>query len=171
MDKTITTALLIVISVIMAMTLFNVAYPAVVEGGDAISRMASRAGDRMNSRAEIIHGAGELDNTGWWSDSNGNGRFEVFVWVKNTGLETINAINNIDLFFGPEGNFTRVPHESSVPANTFPSWTSTVESGTNWAPTGTLRITLRFGTPLTAGRYFTKLTLPNGATADYTLGL
>jgi hypothetical protein len=171
MDKTITTALLIVISVIMVMSLFNVAYPAVVEGGDAISRMASRAEERLNSRADIIHAAGELDNTGWWSDANGNGRFEVFLWVKNTGLGTINPIDSVDVFFGPEGNFTRIPNENGVAANTFPSWAGTLESGTIWVPTGTLRITLRFNNPLSAGRYFAKITLPSGATAEYNLGM
>lgn len=170
MDKTITTALLIVISMIMSITLFNVAYPAVVEGGDAIARMANSARGRMSTRAEIIHAAGELDNTGWWQDSNGNAQFDVFVWVKNIGLESIIGIESADVFFGPEGNFTRVPHVSRAEGG-FPSWEGVVEGGGSWSPATTLRITIRYATPLSAGRYFAKITLPSGGTAEYTLGM
>src|SRR5689334_10362309 len=112
MDKAITTALLIVISMIMALLLFNIAYPAIVQSGDAIASMASRASDRMDTQIRIIHAAGELDSSGWWQNSNGNSEFEVFVWVKNLGDTRISALNSLDVFFGPEGNFTRIPHQS-----------------------------------------------------------
>ncbi len=64
MDKTITTALLIVISMVTAVALFNAAYPAVIKGGDAITSMANRADDRMQSQIAIIHMAGEQDSQG-----------------------------------------------------------------------------------------------------------
>ena len=53
MDKVITTAMLIVISMVMALMLFNIAYPAIIEGGDAIVSMAGRVEDRMRSQIAI----------------------------------------------------------------------------------------------------------------------
>ncbi len=57
MDKTITTALLIVISMVMSLALFNAAYPAIIQGGDAINSMTNRSDERMRSQAAIIHAA------------------------------------------------------------------------------------------------------------------
>lgn len=170
MDKTITTVFLIVISIVMAMMLFNVAYPAVRDSGDAISSMSNRANDRLKSQIEIIHAAGELDSSGWWQDVNGNGDFEVYIWVKNVGTTRITAVDRLDIFFGPEGNFVRIPHESTA-EGAAPYWTWAVENGDDWDPTGTLKITVHNAFPLSAGRYFVRVTTPNGITNEYFLGL
>src|SRR5512142_3413873 len=105
MDKTITTALLIIISVVMALMLFNAAYPAIMKGGDAIANMTNRSNDRMKSQIVIVHTAGELDEEGQFRDTNGNGLFDVFIWAKNVGSTSITAIERSDVFFGEEGNF------------------------------------------------------------------
>lgn len=170
MDKAITTAMLIIISMIMSMMLFNAAYPAVMESSDAITTMANRTNERMKSQVEIIHAAGELDNTGWWQDTNGNGQFEVFVWVKNVGELRINAIEQTDVFFGPEGNFARIPYSANG-SNGYPYWSWSLESGTNWDPNGTLRIVIRYGSPLSQGRYYIKVNTPSGASANYYTGM
>jgi len=169
MDKVITTALLIVISMVLALVLFNAAYPAINQGGDAINNMASRQEDRMKSEISIIHAAGELDSTGQWQDTNGDGQFNVFVWVKNTGATTISALNTADLFFGREGNFVRIPYGSNP--NGFPFWTASLASGSDWTPTNTLQITLHYGSPLQTGRYYVKVTTPNGIVDQYFLGM
>lgn len=170
MDKTITTAFMIVISIVLAMMLFNVAYPAIMDGGDALSNMAERTNERLKSQVEIIHAAGELDAGGWWQDVNGNGDFEVFIWVKNVGSSRIVAVDHLDLFFGPEGNFTRIPHES-IAEGQRPFWTWQVENSGEWVPTATLEITVHNAFPLSSGRYFVKVTTPNGITDEYFMGL
>ncbi len=170
MDKTITTALLIIISMVTALMLFNVAYPAIVEGGAAITSMVGRAEDRMRSQITIIHAGAELDSNGWWQDSNGNGQFEVFLWVKNVGDIRITALDSLDIFFGPEGNFARIPHQS-VAGGGYPYWTWEVENASEWTPTATLRITVRYNFALSSGRYFAKVTTPAGVHDDYFLGI
>lgn len=170
MDKSITTALLIVISMVMALMLFNVAYPAVVQGGDAITGMAARTEDRMRSQIAIIHAAGELDSSGWWQDTNGSGDFEVFAWVKNIGDTRITALESTDVFFGPEGNFARIPHQSAA-GGSFPYWSGQIENDTVWGPNATLRITVHYSAPLAAGRYFMKVTIPTGVSDEYTLSM
>lgn len=170
MDKTITTALLIVIGMVMAVTMFNVAFPAVQSSSDAMANMASRADDRLRTQAVIIQASGELDSDGWWQDTNNNGYFDVFVWVKNVGSLTIAPMDSVDLFFGPEGNFVRIPGEAAAKGS-YPNWSYDFENAAQWTPSATLRITIHYEAPLSSGRYYLKLTLPNGDNADYFMGL
>src|ERR1041385_8169018 len=105
MDKVVTSALLIVVSMVLAVVLFNSAYPAVTDSARAISVMAGRTDDRLQSQMVIIHAASETDRGGGWQDVNNNGYFDVFTWVKNVGSTRIFPVQAIDVFFGPEGNF------------------------------------------------------------------
>ena len=165
MDKAITTSLMIVISMVLALMLFNSAYPAIIQSGDAISSVAYQASERLKQDIRIIHSAAELDKNGWWQDANGNGFFEVFIWVKNTGALRLTAPERMDVFFGPEGNFNRIPYEAEA-ASAYPRWTWLVENAAEWSPTATLRITLRFTAPIMSGRYFLKVVLPDGLEAS-----
>jgi hypothetical protein len=173
MDKVITTALFIIISMILALTLFNVAYPAIVQGGEAISGMAYNVSDRMRYQISIIHASSELDSDGAWQNANGNGQFELYAWVKNIGSARIIGLDRIDVFFGPEGNFRRLPYHAADDGAGFPYWTASIANDTDWDPTGTLQITIHYssGTLPARGRYFIKVTLPNGVSSDYYLGL
>jgi hypothetical protein len=171
MDKTITTALLIVVSMIMVVLLFNAAYPAVQQGSDALSSMANGVADRMRNQISVIHANAEpIDDVGWWTDVNGNGTYDAYGWVKNTGNATVNAIDRVDVFFGQEGNFSRIPYrvDGTTP---LPNWTWDVENDTNWVPTATLQIAIHYQAPISKGRYFLKVTLPNGVSSDYFLGI
>jgi hypothetical protein len=170
MDKAITTVFLIVISMVLAMMLFNAAYPAISDSSSALLSMAERADDRYSSQVKIIHAAGELDSDGWWQDTNGNGYFETFVWVKNVGATRVIALDQIDVFFGPEGNFSRIPHQSDA-GGSYPYWDWQLENASEWTPTATLKIAIHHSFPLTAGRYFLKVTIPNGVSDDYYLGM
>jgi hypothetical protein len=164
MDKVITTALLIIASMVLAVVLFNSTYPAVTNSGQAISVMASRADDRLQSQIVVIQVAGEKAG-GWWQDVNGNGYFDVFAWVKNIGTTRIFPIQAMDVFFGPEGNFVRIP-EASQAGQAYPRWTGQIENGSEWTPTATLKITISYAEPLPAGRYYLKVTAPNGVFSD-----
>jgi len=170
MDKIVTTALMIVISMVLAMVLFNAAYPAIVTGGDAITNLSHREADQMKSQIAIIQESDELDSSGTWQDTNGNAQFDVFVWVKNIGSTSFNPIENSDIFFGPEGNYARIPFQGNA-NGAYPNWTYNIENGMSWGPTATLKIDIHFLTPLGTGRYFTKVTTLNGATDQYLLGM
>lgn len=172
MDKVITTAFLIVISVVLSIVLFNAAYPAIQEGGQSITSYTDRVEERMRSQIAIIHAAGEYNAQGTWVDGNANGDFEVFLWVKNIGDTRIRPIDSVDLFLGPEGNFMRIP-QGETAADPRPNWTALVEGGGDeWVPQATLRITVHYGgLPPATGRYFSRVTLPDGITDDTTFGL
>jgi len=170
MDKIVTTALLIVISMVLAMVLFNAAYPAIVSGGDAITSMSHRQADQLKSQIAIIEEAGELDSSGNWVDSNGNGQFDVFVWVKNIGATSIAPIESTDVFFGMEGNYARIPFQTYA-GNGYPYWSWTVENGSTWGPTATLKIDIHYNAALSPGRYYTKITTLTGASDENFLGM
>ena len=170
MDKVITTALLIVISMVMSVLLFNAAYPAITRGGESITNMTTHVTNHMKNQIEIIHATGELDGSGFWQDTNGDGQFDVFLWVKNVGDARIDSINNTDFFFGPEGNFVRIPY-SIAAGNGFPYWSWSMENATNWDPNTTLKITVHYGVPLKSGRYFAKISTASDANAEYFMGM
>ena len=143
MDKVITTTLLIIVSVVCAVLVFNAAYPAVIQSSDAMTNMAIRVDDRLKSQIEIIHATGSGSN--------------AFIWVKNVGSLRIIPIESCDVFFGPEGNFARIPYGEGTG-----TWSGEVEgTGSEWTPTATLQITVTYGSVL-SGRYFVKVTIPNG---------
>jgi archaellum component FlaG (FlaF/FlaG flagellin family) len=170
MDKAITTTFLIIISMVMAIFLFNSVYPAVIESGDAMNNLTDRTEQQLKSQIGIIHAVGELDKDGWWQDINNNGSFDVLVWVKNIGATRIVPLEKSDIFFGPEGNFVRIPHQSEA-GGTFPYWTSTVENAAEWVPTATVRITIHHDVTLASGRYYIKVTTPNGTTSQQFFGM
>ena len=168
MDRTITTALLNVISIIMAVMLFNIAYPAIVEGGNAITDMADRAEDQMQTQVNIIHAAAELNASNNWVDTNSSSTFDLFMWVKNVGSTRITALERLDVFLWTDNYFQHIPYGSSSGA---PYWTYTFENDDEWVPTATLRITISFLAQLPTERYNIRLTLPNGNSEDTVLGM
>ena len=59
---------------------------------------SAKVDDRLRSDIEIIHAVGELDSGGAFADTNANGRFEIFVWVKNVGDTRVLSLDEIDVF-------------------------------------------------------------------------
>jgi len=153
LDKAITTTFMVIVSVILAVMVFNAVYPAVIQSSDAMINMKSRVDERLKSQIEIIH-------------ATGNGIY-AFVWVKNIGSLRIAAIERSDVFFGPETNFDRILHDDETPDT--PYWTYEVEgSGSEWVPRATLMITVTNSSSLIDGtRYFVKVVAPNGVSDEY----
>ena len=161
---------MIIIAVVLALLLFNSLYPAMVRGTSAISSAEGRLSGRMKSDITIIHAAGELDENHVWNDTNGDGDFDVFVWVKNTGSLRITAIDSCDIFFGPEGNFARIPSQSEA-GGAYPYWSWELATGSDWDPTRTLEITIHSLDVLASDRYFVKVVIPNGISDELYLAL
>ena len=170
MDKSITTALFIIISMIMALMLFNVAYPAIQEGGQAITGMTNRAEARLRTDLTIIHAAGEVDSNSNWVDTNSNGLFDVFIWLKNTGESRIIALDDLDVFFGQEGAFVRLPHEGTA-GSSYPRWSWQLENTSEFQPGSTLRLTIQYQMNPGSGRYYAKVSTSEGIAAEYFLGM
>ncbi len=151
MDKAIITTLLIVAGVIAAAMLFNAVYPAVVRSSGALVDMKSRVDDRLASDVEVIHACKSPD----YADI-------AVVWVKNIGSSSIMAVERCDVFFGPEGDFARIPFGSGDP-----HWEYAVENDSRWKPGATLKVTVDLDYALAVGeRYYFKVTTPNGISSE-----
>ena len=84
------------------------------------------------------------------------------VWVKNTGASTVDGIDRVDVFFGPDGNFQRIA-QGDDSSCTAPCWYYTIENATSWEPTATLHITVKYDSNLSTGTtYYIKVVTPNG---------
>ena len=95
---------------------------------------------------------GELDSTGSFADTNGNAKFDFFIWVKNIGDTRIFSIPLTDVFVGQTGNFTRIPHETEVEAGVYPRWTHTIEGGgSEWGPKVTVKVTVTYDSTQSQG--------------------
>jgi flagellar protein FlaG len=143
LDKALTTTFMVVASVVCAVLVFNAVYPAVVRSSDAMANMTNRVDDRLKSQIAIIHATGRAGSN-------------AFVWVKNVGSMRIAAVESCDVFFGREGDFSRIPYGT---------WTGDVEGGGEWNPTKTLKITIT--STISSGiRYFVKVIIPNGVSDE-----
>ncbi len=148
MDKVIVTALLVIGGVVSAVFVFNSIYPAMGQSSDAITSMQGRIDEQLKSQIQIIYATKSGDN--------------VLVWVKNVGALRVAAPEASDLFFGPDGNFGRIPYGVGAP-----HWEYVVENDTDWNPTRTLQITIVGYAPLNSGTYIAKMVIPNGISDQY----
>ncbi len=170
MDKTLTTILLIIASLVCTIMVINAVYPATSLSTGAITSASTQMGERMKSQVEVIHAAGELDSGGAWQDINGNGKFDIFIWVKNIGTTRIVSLENCDVFIGEGGAWTRVPQEEWAEGAS-PSWSYTIENGEEWRQATTLKIDVSYAVPLPGGEYTLKFITPNGIAEEYSFSI
>jgi hypothetical protein len=119
-------------------------------------RIAQNVDKRIETQISTVYATAELDDSGVWQDTNSNTYFDAFVWVKNVGSVRIIGIDKMDVFFGTDGNFERIPHESDAPAS-FPRWSYVIENNTEWINTATLRITIHYSSALASDTYMVKV--------------
>ena len=166
MDKVLSTILLIIASLVCVVLAINVIYPATSISSSALSSISVQMGDRIKSQTAIVHATGELDQYGVWQDTNLDGDFDIFIWVKNIGVTTVDNAENSDLFIGSDGDWSRILHEDWAGGAT-ESWNYTIENGVEWGQETTMLIEVSYDTPLSSGDYSIKLIIPNGISDEY----
>ncbi len=128
----------------------NAVLPAISRTTGSLLASSSVVQDRIASQIEIVHATGK------------NGVPEARAWVKNVGAAKIAPLDRIDVFFGPSGDFLRVPYGTNASC-VAPCWYETLENSTDWSPTSTLRVTIKTSANLTTGTtYYLKVVTPNG---------
>jgi len=153
-DKAVTTALLIIAGVVCMIFVFNSVYPMVNRSSQAMVSMADTIDDRMKSRINIVHVANSSD------------RQTVYVWIKNVGSSRIIDVDESDLFFGQEDDFSRISYVDDA-GGSYPRWEYTIENDTEWLSSATLKITISYNADPGAGTYFIKYIIPNGISDEY----
>jgi archaellum component FlaF (FlaF/FlaG flagellin family) len=153
-DKIITTTLLIIAGIVCTMLVFNTAYPMVSRSTQAMVSTAEKIDDRMESRINIVHAA---------DTSN---RQTVYIWVKNVGSSRIVSVEESDVFFGQEDDFSRIPYKDDA-GEAYPRWEYVLENNTEWVSGATLKITITYDADPGAGTYYIKIVIPNGVMDEY----
>jgi flagellar protein FlaG len=144
--------MLTIASIVAIVAVINAVLPSVGRTSGALISASSVVEDRISSQIQIVHATGQ------------NGNADAKVWVKNIGSAAVDPISRVDVFFGPTGDFQRIPQGDA--GCTAPCWEYTLENGTGtWEQTSTLLITIHNSGNLATGTtYYVKIVTPNGIT-------
>ena len=149
MEKAIATVMLTVAGIAAIVAVLNALTPAIARTSSSLVASADTVDSRIATQIEIVHATGVV------------GSPNAEAWAKNIGGIAITPLSRVDVFFGPEDNFVRLPQGDE--ACTSPCWYATIENDAVWNPTATLKITILFGTNLvTDTSYYIKVVTPNG---------
>jgi archaellum component FlaF (FlaF/FlaG flagellin family) len=154
LDKTITTALLIIAGIVCSVFLFNSVYPMINRSSAAMTSMTDKIDDRMKTQVDIVHVANSAD------------KLNIYIWIKNVGSNRIDSIEESDVFLGPDGDFVRIPHASTA-GGSYPRWSYVIENDTEWKTGATVKITVSYDVDPGSDTYFVKVVIPNGIAAEY----
>jgi flagellar protein FlaG len=142
--------MLTIAAIVAIVAVVNAVLPSVGRTSGALISASGAVEDRIASQVEIVHATGQ------------DGNADADVWIKNTGASTIDAIDRVDIFFGPEGDFQRIP-QGADSSCTAPCWYYSIENATSWEPTATLHVTVKNDADLATGTtYYIKVVTPNG---------
>jgi archaeal flagellar protein FlaG len=157
-SEVISTALLLIASVIACVALINAIYPSLYTATSSITSMTNTVNDRMKSEVRFIYSTGDT--------SSGN---TIDVWVKNIGSNRIflSQAGNIDIFYGRDtGVMTHTSYTNGTLGQD--TWQYTIENDAGdigvLDPGETLHITIRTTDAFIAptDQYRVRLVLANG---------
>lgn len=155
MEKAITTAMLVIASIVAAIALINAVLPALGKSSSALAVANSEAAKRIRTDVEIIHSTGDVSGT-------------ITVWVKNIGTQVIKSVKSSDIIVTkPSGTVARLPYVSGCSSE---CWDFTLEdSAPDWTTAVTVKFTLT--TSVATGSYSISVAVPNGisATKDFSV--
>lgn len=152
MEKAITSGLFIIASVIASIALINAVIPAVSKSSGALVTANAEAANRIRTDIEVIHVASKTSPD------------QVIVWVKNIGLNTIKPIESGDVFLTTPNEVKRLSHGSGSGSE---YWDYTIENGTAWTTTVTVKMTLHLANgTLVSGGYNIIVNVYNSVSAS-----
>ncbi len=138
--------------IVAIVAVINAIMPEVSRTSSTLIGTAGVIEGRIGTQIEVIHAGGQDAAT------------TADVWVKNVGASTIDAPEQMDVFFGPEGDFQRIPYGTSSSCSA-PCWYYEIENDTSCRPTATLHMTLKLSDALATGTvYYVQVVAPTGAT-------
>lgn len=142
--------MLTIAAIVAIVAVINAVLPSVSRTSGALVSASGVVEGRIASQIDIVHATGQ------------DGNPDAKAWVKNIGASTIDPMTRVDVFFGPNGDFQRIPEGGAGCAA--PCWEYTLENATTaWEPTSTVRITIHAASNLATGTtYYVKIVTPNG---------
>ncbi len=154
MEKTITTALLVIAGIIAAVALINAVLPAANKGSGALLMANAASADRIKTDVEIVFASGNATGD------------EINFWVKNVGSNVIKPIDESDVFVTTPTIISRIPYNASCTAGSAPCWKHALEGGaTAWTLSATVKVSVYLSSG-TAGLHKIKIAVYNSVSAE-----
>ena len=148
MEKVITTAMLVIASLIAAIALINAVLPATGKSASALATANSEAAKRIKTDIDVIYATGTTSGT-------------ITIWVKNVGAQIIKSVKDSDIIIIKPNGASRLSYESGCSSE---CWDFTLEdSATDWTTAVTVKFTVT--TEVAVGNYSVSVAAPNGITA------
>ena len=145
MDKVITTAMLVIASIVAALALTNAVLPATGKSASALVTANKTAADRIRTDIAIVHATGDATND------------KVTVWVKNIGTQSIKPITASDVFLTTPTDVLRLPYNASCSTG---CWNYSIEgSSADWLQAVTVKFTIK--TSIDTGNYNVSVAVVN----------
>ena len=150
MDKVITTALLIIASVVAAMTLVNAVIPAMGKTSGALTTANSAVADRIKTDIDVVPVTGNTATN------------KITAWVKNIGTKSIKPVNSTDVILTTPTGVTRLSYVAGCSSE---CWDYVIEGGiADWRQAATVKFTL--ATTVATGAYSISVVVFNAVTAS-----
>ncbi len=152
-SEVISSALLMIATVIAAVALINAVFPSIYGISGSITTMTHTVDDRMKTDFKFIYETTDQ-------------LYTLTAWLKNTGETQVIPVkfNSTDVFYG---NTSGVMKRAILDSESAPCWNYTIENDNGngkWDPGETLRINIRSDVQFTLGdRYKIRMVLYNGA--------
>ena len=149
-EKAISTALMVIASIVATLALINAVVPAVGKGSSALLTANSVASERIKTYVEIVFATANTgDNT-------------ILFWAKNVGSTIINNVDASDVFLTTPTTVERIPY--GVASGT-PYWDYVLETSTQWGKAVTIGVTLNMASVSTGAHSLTMI-VHNSASAS-----
>ena len=157
MEKAITTAMLVIASVIAALALINAVLPATGKSAGALLTANKTAAERIKTDIAIVHATGDATNN------------KVTVWVKNIGTQSIKPVNSSDVILTTPTDVLRLPYVASCASE---CWDYCIEgssgcvggSSGDWIQAVTVKFTIN--TSVDTGNYNVSVAVVNAVKAE-----
>ena len=150
MDKVITTALLVIASIVAALALINAVLPATGKSAGALITANKTAAERIKTDIAIVHASGDATND------------QITVWVKNIGSQVIKPVNSSDVILTTPSTVTRLPYVASCVSE---CWDYSIEGGgVDWIQAKAVKLTIK--TSIDTGNYNVSVAVANAVEAD-----
>ncbi len=152
-SEVISSALLMIATVVAAVALINAVFPSIYGMSGSITTMTYNVNDRMKSDVKFIYETTDQS-------------YNLTAWLKNTGETQIitSTFNNTDMFYGDASG---VMKRATLNSTSAPCWTYSIENDNEngrWDPGETIRVDIRSDEPFAPGnRYKLRMVLYNGA--------
>ncbi|PKB72571.1 MAG: hypothetical protein BZY75_06340 [SAR202 cluster bacterium Io17-Chloro-G7] len=148
MEKVITTAMLVIASLVAAIALINAVLPATGKSAGALAAANSEAAKRIKTDIDIIYATGDTSGT-------------ITVWVKNVGTQIIRSVKDSDIIIEKPSGAARLSYVDGCSSE---CWDFTLEdSASAWSSRVTVKFTITTAVP--TGNFSVSVAAPNGILA------